>query len=93
MLKLVAAESGEVDETTPDEPDDFENDVEYVIDTWTTHRLRGVYPAAGGYDNQDMSLMRDWRRMTLYHIRVKAGVVSALPEPVNAPDWRTIMQD
>lgn len=94
MRQLLVAESGQVDEDAPPEtPEPFINDVNYVIDTWLERKLHSVYPDGGGYNDQDESLMYDWRKMTLHYLRAKAGVFSAPIIQPNAADWRSIMKD
>lgn len=55
------------------EPPPLHYSVEYVIATWTQHKLHHTYPRAGGYDDQDEELMQDWHTLNLYYARVAGG--------------------
>lgn len=35
----------------------------YAFDTWAEHNDHGLYPRAGGYDEQDWQLMQDWKTL------------------------------
>lgn len=93
MRMLIAAENGQADNDPLDEPAMLYHEADYVMDTWLERKLYGLYPAAGGYNDQDDWLMRDWRKMTLYYLRAKAGVFSAISMPRQAPDWHALMGD
>lgn len=94
MRQLLVAESGQPDdEAPPDTPEPIANDVNYVIDTWLERKLHGLYPEAGGYNDQDESLMYDWRKLTLHYLRAKAGVFTAPVIRPNAAKWQAIMKD
>lgn len=71
----------------------FHHDIDYVVQTWMERKLYQLYPDAGGYNDQDELLMRDWHNLSMYYIRVKNGVVSAPPQPVHAASWSTLMGD
>lgn len=34
--------------------------IAYILKTWFEHKEYGLYPRAGGYDDQDDLLMQDW---------------------------------
>lgn len=93
MRALIAAEKGEETEDIPDLPSKLLNDVDYVVRTWFEHRLHHLYPAAGGYDDQDQTLMRDWGVLNLYYVRAEKGVFTAVPPSANAGDWLDLMGD
>lgn len=88
MKLVVSAEKGEPDDAVPPRPDDLENDADYVMETWLQHRIHHTYPEPGGYNDQDETLMRDWKTMNLWHLRVSAGYtlyddIDLMPVPPN----------
>ena len=93
MRVVVASENGDDNNRELPEPPPLHHDVDYVIDTWIERKNHHIYPEPGGYNDQDEYLMQDRRSMNLYHIRVHAGVYSAVPMPKQARDWRTYMKD
>lgn len=93
MRMLISAEKGEETDDIPDSPPPLENDADYAIRTWLEHRMHHVYPAAGGYDDQSESLMRDWGVLNLYYLRAEKGVFTAMPAPASAGSWLDLMGD
>lgn len=55
------------------EPPPLNHELDYVIATWTQHKLHHTYPRAGGYDDQDEALMHDWHTLNLFYARVSNG--------------------
>lgn len=66
-------EKGE-SEGTLSEPPPFVHQLDYVISTWMQHKIHHTYPRAGGYDDQDEYLMKDWQSMNMFYMRAQAGV-------------------
>jgi hypothetical protein len=91
MARLIAAEKGEPYKDELETPPKLNHEVNYAIRTWLDHRKHGIYPRAGGYDDQDPDLMADWHTLNLYHIRVENGVYSHIRMPATAPDVSTLM--
>lgn len=80
MRHLVALEKGE-DNGELSEPAPLHCDSERVINTWMQHKIHHTYPRAGGYDDQDEYLMRDWQTMNLYYTRAQAGIYTPILTP------------
>lgn len=63
MADRVRAQSGK--SVDADEVDDFGLyfPLDYALDTWIEHDEHGLYPEAGGYNDQDAQLMKDWQTL------------------------------
>lgn len=61
MSELVQSEAG-IAPGEADEDTDFglNYPVSYALETWHNWRNHGVYPEAGGYNDQDEALIADW---------------------------------
>lgn len=93
MQLLITAEKGEG--LTPDEQEPLFYPLDYALDTWLEHKAHGAYPDSGSYGDQCPLLMRDWRTLTMYHIRVGRNVFTelVLSDTSNAPSWLDLAKD
>lgn len=83
---------GDEDEDDSDNPP-FHHPLDYVMETWTEHKLHHTYPESGGYNDQDALLMKDWHTVNMYQLRVEKGIYTPLGVPDNAPSWHDLMGD
>lgn len=94
---LILAERGKA---APDDVPETEFGLHYPLDyvtrTWYKHRVYGIYPRTGGYDDQDAQLMDDWHMMDMRHLykaaeydeqHGKSSDALDYPDPSGALDW------
>jgi hypothetical protein len=93
MRVLVASDKNEELKDIPGEQPRFYHEVDYVMRTWLEHRLHHLYPEAGGYNDQDEYLMRDWHTLSMYYIRVYHGEFTAFVMPILGVSIDTLTRD
>lgn len=107
LLDVALSERGkELPDHSSDESVRLFYPLNYALRTWYLFRSKGIYPAAGGYNDQDAQLMDDWLMLDRRYLFVsnqldQQGEAYTFPDekplklstptlPNTAPEWTNL---